>query len=319
MTECEAFIEDILNNPLDHTPRLIFADWLEEHDDLRGAFLRVTPTLRQVPWREGLRPDCKVWFKTIVSPRGNPDRIEPRVDMPELKVGTLKASRAGSVGRLLGTAMLWETLLRIAHLTPEQRSEYSSIQFYGQQLQATKLLVFADEYNQKPWRVLFQALARYELYACGLLPLAERDLVITTTWNQANGSWINVTDRWAQDYYLVRPVFGDSFTARVALAALKACRKGRFGSFCNCMRSCETLLSIYSPADLRNSDSRGDGAARQWKEAYFRGRSLDLVDRFWQLGVVDMAHLRNERRQEQQRTAWFAQKEQIRGTRRNSV
>jgi uncharacterized protein (TIGR02996 family) len=39
--EVLAFLQDIKQNPDDDTPRLILADWLEEHDDPRGEFLRV--------------------------------------------------------------------------------------------------------------------------------------------------------------------------------------------------------------------------------------------------------------------------------------
>ncbi len=38
--EVKAFLDDIKDHPDDFAPRLILADWLEEHDDPRGAFLR---------------------------------------------------------------------------------------------------------------------------------------------------------------------------------------------------------------------------------------------------------------------------------------
>ena len=37
----EEFIQEILANQDDDTPRLIFADWLEERGDPRGEFIRV--------------------------------------------------------------------------------------------------------------------------------------------------------------------------------------------------------------------------------------------------------------------------------------
>jgi uncharacterized protein (TIGR02996 family) len=39
--EEEAFLRAIVENPDDDTPRLVFADWLDEHDDPRGEFIRV--------------------------------------------------------------------------------------------------------------------------------------------------------------------------------------------------------------------------------------------------------------------------------------
>lgn len=40
MSEDEAFIRAIVDNPGDDTARLVYADWLDEHDDPRGAYLR---------------------------------------------------------------------------------------------------------------------------------------------------------------------------------------------------------------------------------------------------------------------------------------
>ncbi|MBP3960251.1 TIGR02996 domain-containing protein [Gemmata sp. G18] len=40
MTEDEAFIRAIVDNPGDDTPRLVYADWLDDRDDPRGPYLR---------------------------------------------------------------------------------------------------------------------------------------------------------------------------------------------------------------------------------------------------------------------------------------
>ncbi len=40
MNEDEAFIRAIVNNPGDDTARLVYADWLDERDDPRGAYVR---------------------------------------------------------------------------------------------------------------------------------------------------------------------------------------------------------------------------------------------------------------------------------------
>jgi uncharacterized protein (TIGR02996 family) len=39
--EVLAFLRDIKDHPDDDTPRLVLADWLEEHGDPRGEFVRV--------------------------------------------------------------------------------------------------------------------------------------------------------------------------------------------------------------------------------------------------------------------------------------
>ena len=40
MNEDEAFIRAIVDNPGDDTPRLVYADWLDDRDDPRGRYLR---------------------------------------------------------------------------------------------------------------------------------------------------------------------------------------------------------------------------------------------------------------------------------------
>jgi uncharacterized protein (TIGR02996 family) len=45
MTDDQAFVDTILANPNDETPRLVYADWLEERGDPRGEFLRLDSTM----------------------------------------------------------------------------------------------------------------------------------------------------------------------------------------------------------------------------------------------------------------------------------
>lgn len=50
MTQLDAFLQALLDDPLDLTPRLIFADWLEDRGDPRGAKLRLPPELGRASW-----------------------------------------------------------------------------------------------------------------------------------------------------------------------------------------------------------------------------------------------------------------------------
>lgn len=46
----KGFLHDILANPTDDTPRLVFADWLEDHgQEVRGEFIRAQCDLQQLP------------------------------------------------------------------------------------------------------------------------------------------------------------------------------------------------------------------------------------------------------------------------------
>jgi uncharacterized protein (TIGR02996 family) len=55
MTEDEAFIRAVVDGPGDDTPRLVYADWLDDRSDPRGPYLRAETEWAK-PWREGNRP-----------------------------------------------------------------------------------------------------------------------------------------------------------------------------------------------------------------------------------------------------------------------
>jgi uncharacterized protein (TIGR02996 family) len=56
VTQDEAFIRTIVESPGDDTPRLAYADWLDEQSDSRGAYLRAETEWAR-PFRGGRRPD----------------------------------------------------------------------------------------------------------------------------------------------------------------------------------------------------------------------------------------------------------------------
>src|SRR4051794_28377170 len=53
MSEREGFLAAITESPDDDTPRLIFADWLDDHDDPLGEFIRLQIALEplRIPWQ----------------------------------------------------------------------------------------------------------------------------------------------------------------------------------------------------------------------------------------------------------------------------
>jgi uncharacterized protein (TIGR02996 family) len=55
VTEDEAFIRAIVDGPGDDTPRLVYADWLDDRGGRRGAYLRAEMEWAK-PWRDGERP-----------------------------------------------------------------------------------------------------------------------------------------------------------------------------------------------------------------------------------------------------------------------
>ena len=57
LTQDEAFLQAILEQPDDDTPRLIYADWLEEQGDPRGEFIRIQCALAGLPPDDARRPE----------------------------------------------------------------------------------------------------------------------------------------------------------------------------------------------------------------------------------------------------------------------
>jgi uncharacterized protein (TIGR02996 family) len=105
MTDDEAFIRSIVDNPGDDAPRLVYADWLDERDDPRGAYLRAEVEWARTRLIEKARvlkatipPADAVWFARLSrSPLGVCcDRLsfgehEPDITRPVLSEGAMGA------------------------------------------------------------------------------------------------------------------------------------------------------------------------------------------------------------------------------------
>jgi uncharacterized protein (TIGR02996 family) len=59
MTHGDAFLQAVLAEPDDDAPRLIYADWLEERGDPRGAFIRLQCALERIVPADLARPDLE--------------------------------------------------------------------------------------------------------------------------------------------------------------------------------------------------------------------------------------------------------------------
>jgi uncharacterized protein (TIGR02996 family) len=77
--EVLAFLQDIKQNPDDNTPRLIFADWLEENGDPRGEFVRVQCELADCAPSDPRRPLLQKREKELFS-RYRDVWLEPLLD-----------------------------------------------------------------------------------------------------------------------------------------------------------------------------------------------------------------------------------------------
>jgi uncharacterized protein (TIGR02996 family) len=63
MTNEEGFLAAIAAEPTHDTPRLVYADWLEEHGDTRAAYLRLA-TQAAARLREGLKLE-DLWHRLV--------------------------------------------------------------------------------------------------------------------------------------------------------------------------------------------------------------------------------------------------------------
>jgi uncharacterized protein (TIGR02996 family) len=67
MTEDEAFIRAVVDSPGDDTPRLVYADWLDDRADPRGPYLRAELEWAR-PWRQGERPADSAERRAMAAP-----------------------------------------------------------------------------------------------------------------------------------------------------------------------------------------------------------------------------------------------------------
>jgi uncharacterized protein (TIGR02996 family) len=87
VTEDEAFLRAIVDSPGDDTPRLVYADWLDERDDPRGPYLRAeADALRQFRDTADFRP-LMMWHATYPSLAATLDPLwVARVSRPPIGV-----------------------------------------------------------------------------------------------------------------------------------------------------------------------------------------------------------------------------------------
>ena len=103
--EAEAFLQRIRAYPDDDAPRLVFADWLDEQGDPRGAFIRVQLALAQLDAEESAesrdrlaRPEREaLCARLLVDERGFLDAHEEEWTAPFRRFATRPRFRRGFV------------------------------------------------------------------------------------------------------------------------------------------------------------------------------------------------------------------------------
>ena len=104
MGHADAFLAAILAEPDDDAPRLIYADWLEERGDPRGAFIRVQCALERLDPADPRRPDLEDEARSLL------DRHEEEWTAPLHGVASGWRFRRGFVAEAtLTTADVWRS------------------------------------------------------------------------------------------------------------------------------------------------------------------------------------------------------------------
>jgi uncharacterized protein (TIGR02996 family) len=120
MTEEAAFLEAILREPADETVRLVYADWLEERDDVRAEFLRVEHYLRQTTVQEPDYPAALArWLqlheRVPADWVGSLGRRVHGLPLPLELVDLLAAGRWGTASETDRFPSLWGEVYAYAH------------------------------------------------------------------------------------------------------------------------------------------------------------------------------------------------------------
>src|SRR4051794_30266932 len=71
MTDADAFLQAIQEEPDSDEPRLVFADWLEEHGDPRSEFIRVQCELAALPAGDDRRRALKARERDLWAEHGD--------------------------------------------------------------------------------------------------------------------------------------------------------------------------------------------------------------------------------------------------------
>lgn len=109
MTESDAFLAAIAGRPDDDLPRLVYADWLDDHDEpARAEFIRVQIELARLPLNDPRRPELAARERRLLTDHRDAWRLPQFPDQ-------VQTFRRGFVERIAATG---EWLLAHPHSLP---------------------------------------------------------------------------------------------------------------------------------------------------------------------------------------------------------
>ncbi len=92
--KAQGFLEDILAHPDDNTPRLVYADWLDEHgDSARAEFIRVQVESAALPHWDARRVRLRLRERALIEEHGE----EWKEELPRIRGITWEGFRRGFV------------------------------------------------------------------------------------------------------------------------------------------------------------------------------------------------------------------------------
>jgi uncharacterized protein (TIGR02996 family) len=298
------FVQAILAAPEDVVPRLIYADWLEEHGDARSELLRVSSVvLKDVPARLGPRPDCMPgWFlkKSLNGQHTYWAQHQVHVSILRLPPVPLGQRGLAGAGRLLGVCVLRDLLGRLRSFPGDRRKHFA---YEPQMAILPSDSGKALQDKQTYWERLLRILAQYELYACRLITSQERDAGQATDFRN-----------WPYSSGLVAGFAYGSVALRYLHQAFWLTRSGRFGRFINVIIACESVDYHLNPYTLSErgyvdppelpSRPHHYTAEYAWVWAARRSHYLDLLERWQALCPWEAAWRYHVAHDKEKRHAW---------------
>lgn len=107
MTLHDAFLQTILANPEDDTPRLVYSDWLDERGDPRGEFIRVQCRLAMLSADDERRPPLEQQERQLLERHQDQwlGLLRPLLDGWAFRRGFLDAVRVPAASYLRHTSL----------------------------------------------------------------------------------------------------------------------------------------------------------------------------------------------------------------------
>lgn len=205
------FIADVIEHPDDDVPKLILADYLEDHNDPRGALLRIVPAVRRCPLPTEIAPSFYPWLlqaglryhgsrlserfcenkETYLAEYGLDPRDSCQLRLPQWGLAQGVYGYRGRVPNLIGIGMLLNVMDRLLRGYTTHKGAW----FHVPSPQSNE-----RKATDEAWAEASNFITRALLYSAYLLDLPQRDDVrLNTEWRELrrhSPEWHNIKAKY---------------------------------------------------------------------------------------------------------------------------